>query len=293
MQFKNNRAVGMTFAQAKYQRGTITPSLVIVHDTASRLTELSAARYLQNNTAKVSVHFVVERSGVAQQQVALNRGANHAGRSEYNGRSGCNDFSIGIEIVNPGRMTFAGEGKSRAWYGEVFDNAEHGIQRISTPQHGDHWWMPYTEAQISTVLDLCHGLFAYKGSLIDIQPHWFVSPGRKVDTNPLFPLAEVRAQVLGRSEPSEDAADAGSVPPKYRDEWVVVNTPGNTLSLRRWPSFNPNVIASIPHGTQVPLIRVGSFLGHQWFKVAYGGQSGWIVARYTSQSAALENRIPS
>jgi len=142
MKFKRHKAVDYPYHAAKHMRGEITPTLLVLHDTASRITPLNAAGYLQNNDVKVSVHFVLERDGYLQQQVPLNRGANHAGKSEYNGKRGCNNFSIGVEIVNPGRLSYAGPGKSRAWFGKVYDNAEYGIVEMETPEHGKHWWMP-------------------------------------------------------------------------------------------------------------------------------------------------------
>jgi len=56
------------------------------------------------------------------------------------------------------------------------------------------------------------------------------------------------------------------------DEWVRTHTPGDGLNMRRWPSFNPNVFATIPHDTAVPLIAEGSFNGRIWYKVRYAGQ---------------------
>lgn len=283
MKFKNNRAVDVPFKQAQHQRGAIKPQLIILHDTASRLEHGNAARYLQNNAAKVSIHFVVERDGSIEQQVPVNRGANHAGTSEYHGQKNCNDFSIGIEIVNVGRMDFAGEGKSRAWFGTIFDNAKESIRRVSTPPHGDHWWMPYTEEQITAVLDICQGLVSYIPTIMDIQPHWYVSPGRKTDTNPLFPLDEVRSQVFGRRDVMALVADGlTDVRAEEPYGWVKTNTPNGNLNLRKWPSFNPNIISTIPHGTTLPVERTGTFGGREWAKVHFDGMSGWVVKKYLS-----------
>ncbi|MFQ5345344.1 MAG: 1,6-anhydro-N-acetylmuramyl-L-alanine amidase AmpD [Mariprofundus sp.] len=48
---------------------------------------------------RVSAHFVVDRAGDVMQFVACNRRAWHAGESEWQGKSGCNDFAIGIEMI--------------------------------------------------------------------------------------------------------------------------------------------------------------------------------------------------
>ncbi|MGC1459784.1 MAG: 1,6-anhydro-N-acetylmuramyl-L-alanine amidase AmpD [Steroidobacteraceae bacterium] len=47
---------------------------------------------------RVSAHVLIRRDGTAVQFVPFGARAWHAGLSEYQGRSGCNDFSIGIEL---------------------------------------------------------------------------------------------------------------------------------------------------------------------------------------------------
>jgi len=48
---------------------------------------------------KVSAHFVVARDGAITQFVGCEDRAWHAGVSEWDGRSGCNDYAIGIEMI--------------------------------------------------------------------------------------------------------------------------------------------------------------------------------------------------
>jgi AmpD protein len=47
---------------------------------------------------KVSAHVVIDRAGDLTQYVPFHRRAWHAGNSHFEGRSACNDFSIGIEL---------------------------------------------------------------------------------------------------------------------------------------------------------------------------------------------------
>jgi AmpD protein len=47
---------------------------------------------------KVSSHYLIRRTGELVQYVSCNDRAWHAGVSTYEGRSNCNDFSIGIEL---------------------------------------------------------------------------------------------------------------------------------------------------------------------------------------------------
>ena len=52
----------------------------------------------QLRDVRVSAHFVVRRHGRLLQFVSCGRRAWHAGRSEWNARENCNDYSIGIEL---------------------------------------------------------------------------------------------------------------------------------------------------------------------------------------------------
>ena len=282
MRIKNHLVQGLTYQKAHYIGEAITPEIVVLHDTAGRLEKGNSAAWLASaNTGKASVHFVIELDGTITQQVPTNRRANHAGASSYNGRSGCNVFSIGIELVNPGRMTRLSETQALAWWGQQLAINLFGIRELTTREHGSGLWMPHPEAQITALVSLLETLFQDIRTLKDITTHWYVSPGRKVDTNPLLPLEEIRARIFGADDPADTAAEAGSVPAAVSD-MVQIDTPGDTLNMRRWPSINPNVIATIPHEAIVPVIRTGTFDGRQWLRVLYGGQEGWIVARYAA-----------
>jgi len=46
----------------------------------------------------VSAHLLIKRDGECVQYVPFNKRAWHAGKSTYEGRERCNDFSIGIEL---------------------------------------------------------------------------------------------------------------------------------------------------------------------------------------------------
>ncbi|MBB1348935.1 MULTISPECIES: 1,6-anhydro-N-acetylmuramyl-L-alanine amidase AmpD [unclassified Pseudoalteromonas] len=50
------------------------------------------------NGLRVSAHCFIKRTGEIIQYVPFNKRAWHAGQSEYEGQSACNNFSIGIEL---------------------------------------------------------------------------------------------------------------------------------------------------------------------------------------------------
>jgi AmpD protein len=109
---------------------------------------------------RVSAHLLVRRDGELVQFVPFQLRAWHAGVSEYEGRSACNDFSIGIEM-------------------EGADD------------------VPYEAAQyaaagraINALLKACPKLTAER-----IVGHSDVAPGRKTDPGSAFDWSALRAAV--------------------------------------------------------------------------------------------------
>jgi AmpD protein len=55
---------------------------------------------------ELSAHFLIDRAGRATQFVRTSRAAFHAGASRWRGRAGCNDFSVGIELIGDAARPF-------------------------------------------------------------------------------------------------------------------------------------------------------------------------------------------
>lgn len=175
--------------------GVLKPEGIILHDTAGDLVGTGSVAWLCNPQAKASAHVVVDREGKITQLAPLNVRTWHAGQSSWKGRRFCNAFTIGIEIVNPGRMDKYGDGYSNGGAKGVKVPASFDVQRRKTKEHGDGYWLAYTEAQIATVTALCQAIRKAYGVTF-IGTHWQIAPGRKVDTNPRFPLGDVIAAVF-------------------------------------------------------------------------------------------------
>lgn len=109
---------------------------------------------------RVSSHLLVRRDGELVQFVPIQMRAWHAGASEYQGRTACNDFSIGIEL----------EGADEA---------------------------PYEPAQYAAAARLIRALLAAYPSLTAarIVGHSDVAPGRKSDPGTAFDWALLRRAV--------------------------------------------------------------------------------------------------
>lgn len=82
-------------------RPSETIDLIVLHHTVIPTLEDTVKHFL-NPESKVSAHYVLGKDGRLVQMVRESDRAWHAGVSSWKGRENCNDFSIGIEIVNRG-----------------------------------------------------------------------------------------------------------------------------------------------------------------------------------------------
>lgn len=237
MQIRNGRLAGARFVAANSSGGPITPELIVLHDTAGRLEKGSSVAWFRSKQCQTSAHFVVERDGDIVQMVPTDRRAFHAGVSQWRGRTYCNSFAIGIEIVSPGECAADG----RAWFHK---KSEPGfalselVHRPSPRTHGSGpaRWMPYTPAQIDAVKRLCRALMEHYPGCNDIVTHWMIAPGRKVDTSPLLPLDEITAYACG-----QDTADEAAPPPAAAG---LVQPPAPASALQTSTGVNATVIGT-------------------------------------------------
>lgn len=100
---------------------------------------------------RVSAHLYIKRDGQLIQFVPLNKRAWHAGVSEFEGRTKCNDFSIGIEMQGTDDM-------------------------------------PFTDLQYQTLIKAINQIQAIYPAITKhrIVGHSDIAPGRKTDPGPCF-----------------------------------------------------------------------------------------------------------
>jgi len=106
---------------------------------------------------RVSAHFLVRRTGELVQFVPCVKRAWHAGASAWCGRSGCNDFSIGVEL-------------------EGADD------------------VPYAEAQYLQLAELARALRAAY-PIAAIAGHSDIAPSRKTDPGASFDWTRFRSSI--------------------------------------------------------------------------------------------------
>jgi N-acetylmuramoyl-L-alanine amidase len=84
------------------ERGGVDIDTIVLHHTAMPSTAVSVGKFFQDPKSQVSSHYIVDRDGTIVRSVADSLRSWHAGKSEFQGRSNVNNFSIGIEICNVG-----------------------------------------------------------------------------------------------------------------------------------------------------------------------------------------------
>lgn len=114
--------------------------------------------FAQLQGVKVSAHFLIRRDGGVIQFVPCHRRAWHAGVSSWQGRTRCNDFSIGIEL-----------------------------------EGSDH--VPFTEQQYLALVRLTRRLMRVY-PISHIAGHSDIAPERKTDPGPFFDWSRYRAAIL-------------------------------------------------------------------------------------------------
>ncbi|NIF05357.1 SH3 domain-containing protein [Chryseobacterium sp. Tr-659] len=190
----------ISFVDTPNKGGIIIPEYIIIHFTAGRGAE-SSISWFKDPTAKASAHIVIDRDGRVTQMVEFNKKAWHAGRSKWADRTGFNDFSIGIELDNPGELTKVND-RYYAWFEKEYSK---DVVVEARHKHEDttSYWHNFTERQIDSCFQVCKTLMeAY--NIKDILGHDDIAPFRKHDPGPAFPMDSFKAKLFGREDDTAD-----------------------------------------------------------------------------------------
>ncbi len=137
---------------------------LVLHYTGMVSAEAALAR-MSDPAAKVSAHWCIGEDGTLWRLVPEGRRAWHAGVSEWRGRRAVNDFSIGIELVNPGH---------------------------------EHGYRPFPEAQMDALLDLARAIVARQTiDPCNVVAHSDIAPTRRQDPGELFDWARLAQAGIG------------------------------------------------------------------------------------------------
>lgn len=150
--------------------GTVIDTIVI-HYTDMETADLSLKR-LCDLEAKVSSHYLIDIDGTIYQLVADEKRAWHAGVSQWKERESVNDFSIGIELQNPGYHSYFVK------YGR---------------------WDPYPLPLMEALVELLKDLTSkYNIDPSNVVGHNDIAPDRKIDPGPHFDWKWLAEKGLGK-----------------------------------------------------------------------------------------------
>lgn len=153
---------------------TELPAGVVIHHTVTYNLNSTVSYFKRND---VDVHFVIGHDGKVVQMVDCNKAAAHAGKSEWDGMEGLNDYFVGIELVNLGPLTK----NSQGGYVDAYNRAFSGPVR-ERKAFGHKYWEACTKEQEQALVDLCRWLMdRYAIPKKNIIAHFEASPGRKID----------------------------------------------------------------------------------------------------------------
>jgi len=262
LSIENHRLIGsgVSFVDTPNIGGNITPRYLVMHYTAGKSAK-NSINWLISPESKASAHIVLGRDGSICQLAPFNVKTWHAGVSQWDGVSGLNSCSIGIEMDNAGPLKKVGD-QYQAWFGTLYAE-DQVIQAKHRLDSEVRWWHAYTEAQIQRALELARLLVRHY-DLKDVVGHEDIAPDRKRDPGPAFPLEHVRGMVLGRVE-------------EERERYKVT---ASSLNIRSGPGVEfPPVTDPLARGTTVVLLEKRD----RWNKVELlenGEIEGWVHNKF-------------
>ncbi|MBN1478827.1 N-acetylmuramoyl-L-alanine amidase [candidate division KSB1 bacterium] len=248
------------------------PDTLVIHYTALGSLE-SAVSTLRDPNVKASAHLVIGRDGRIAQLIPFNKIAWHAGQSEWRGRTGMNKYSIGIEIDNAGKLSKSGD-IYKTWYGGLIppEDVYYGPHRNEL---SPAYWHAYTEKQIICVFEVCQVL-RDKYGISTIVGHEEISPGRKIDPGPAFPLDKLRTQLLedrSTDAPISHPEAPDSILNNGRKRGIVT---ASSLNFRAAPKYHAEPIcAPLARDTTVTILKEEK----GWYQV-HVSQTGWVKKEY-------------
>jgi len=214
---------------------TLSPKYIVIHYTGGTSVR---GTFSTLKGRKLSYHVIIDRDGEMTQCVAFNKGAKHAGKSNYRGTDDLNRHSIGICLANRGYVSPFRNGKFASIDGNNrriggFLKPNEVVKQQHPNEAKARFWEKYSAEQLTTVRELCKELIDAYPSIVDIVGHDEVSVGRKADPGPAFPMTSFYDLVPQRGITDRNA--------------FTVNTPNDTLNVRSGPSRYTDANGALQH----------------------------------------------
>jgi N-acetylmuramoyl-L-alanine amidase len=268
MQLKNHLLYHANGKQVNYKPtpnkgGKYSPQYLVVHYTAAT-TAASAINWFLNPIAQASAHLVIAPDGIITQFAPFNIVTWHGGKSQWNGLSGLNQYAIGIELVNGGRLMRSGN----KWTCPV-DRCQVPDSDVIMATHKNEVtqaaWHEYTSQQLEVSAEIA-ALMVKTYGLKDVLGHDDISPIRKSDPGPAFPMGSFRSRALGR-----------------RDETIDEYFTSAPLNIRSGPGTAFSIMSTVPKGTPVSVLKTEgtwSFVEVQATVKGIMDLEGWVSSKF-------------
>lgn len=254
----------VTFKATPNKGGKYNPQFLIMHYTAAT-TAASAINWFLNPIAQASAHLVIGPDGAITQFAPFNIVTWHAGKSQWNGLSGLNQYSIGIELVNAGRLMRSGN----KWTCPVDrcqvpdDDVLMAVHKNETKEAA---WHEYSSKQLEVAVEVA-ALLVREYKLKDVLGHEDISPIRKSDPGPAFPMGSFRSKAMGRKDDT-------------MDEYIT----SGLLNIRSGPGTAFGTLSDpLPKGTPVLILKTEgtwSFVEVQKPVKGIMDLEGWVSTKF-------------
>lgn len=246
----------------------ILPKYLIIHYTAGDNADTAITWFRQTpqqgNHDKICAHIVIDLDGTITQLAPFNTRCNHAGYSSWDGRTGMNEYSIGIELVNPGYCEKLPDGSYRRKVSEKKDGTPNYKTYSATEKNrildithkhkfwtdvDNKHWFKFTLEQIVAVSELSR-LLVDTYHLSFVVGHDDISPGRKPDPGPAFPWDDFKMRVFNKTD------NTGKI-------YLVNSLSDGFAEFRANPDNNSQSMKKLKNGYEVGLVDTKG----QWSKV--------------------------
>lgn len=168
---------------------TFTPDTLVMHYTAGSTAE-GAVCHLCDEEKEVSAHLVISRDLRIFQLIPFNVPAWHSGKSSWKNRTSLNQYSIGVEIDNAGKLEKKSAGFF-SWFGKEYPKNE-VLKLKHVNREKEEYWHKYNEEQLALVSEISKILIKKYG-IKEIVGHDEISPDRKIDPGPAFPIKDFKS----------------------------------------------------------------------------------------------------
>lgn len=148
----------------------------------------------------------------------------------------------------------------------IFWPVDEVVQAVHRNEFTPKFWHEYSEEQIHIIEEICAELMKHY-PIKFILGHEEISPGRKIDPGPAFPLDKLRSRLL-------DSRRDADGPEIITGQELTVMV--NELNIRALPDLNAEKVARpLAKGQKVTVLEKKE----GWARVTTG-ITGWVAERY-------------